>query len=732
MPQTLTSALTAPAPGEVDEDTATLLAKLSQQFPGVPYLTLGQTVLWDEPVKAVFCRLMERLQQSGRIQGEARIVAGVHDTDYFAKLSGLTITDSPFVVLRHNDGDTRGLWSAAGEISALFGAEVVPSRAELGDYGVGFHAAARAYPGGSEAMLNQETDAPLWRAIVHTEPRPLIAAEVKLKDIGAALHQQLHWAFRQSLRAMGCLDALDSDEPCASRGVARQILAWIDEFRVVEPQGTLSGLYSYLIPRFWSLVRGGDCCAVETTTSMELFGFNTTTAALPRFRFLDLFLNPATRTAARESYDAAVRGSGIYTLDEFGEGALPFDVVIPGVGRGTLRLADGNLAIETDEPIQLCENCDPESVLQLAAILEKRLGPDIALVGKAVALIPMMAAEYLLVFHEKASSYTHRTQNMMNQLRAVGIDLQLHPMVRLQYSAWDALSGVEATLHLPPHLAGPMAFGREELTASDFAATWREVLSNQDQLLARLQALRSPADLMEFLAQTAAPHWQTRARAHRKAHQVLLELRTQGGVLENEILALRAQASSTTASALRAEQDKGSHFRAHVLPLKQRISDLLQAADLRGDPRDENGNPRKLSAGERSEQKAQLALEQAEIGGLREQLAQFAAGRAAVDATIEVDRQVARDLKARAQLLVKEKLGLEKGAPSTRARAQQRTLEAQAELQRLIFTRDALRVRGVLQTGNYRPTGWWLPMVSPDGRWFEQLASGARGRLEAL
>jgi hypothetical protein len=69
----------------------------------------------------------------------------------------------------------------------LFGAEIVPSRAILAESGVAFDRVARDYNGGAEALLNRETEAWGWRALVHTEPHPLIAADVKLRDIDPAL-----------------------------------------------------------------------------------------------------------------------------------------------------------------------------------------------------------------------------------------------------------------------------------------------------------------------------------------------------------------------------------------------------------------------------------------------------------------------------------------------------------------------------------------------------------------
>src|SRR5579884_4160396 len=100
-----------------------VLEDLGKRFGGSPFLALGQTVLWDEPMKAVWYRLLEAHSPG------SRLVAGVHDSDYFAKTTALIHTDRKYVMLPHDDGNTRGLWSAAGEVSALMGSEDVPTRA---------------------------------------------------------------------------------------------------------------------------------------------------------------------------------------------------------------------------------------------------------------------------------------------------------------------------------------------------------------------------------------------------------------------------------------------------------------------------------------------------------------------------------------------------------------------------------------------------------------------------
>ena len=722
--------MASPQSPTIPAATVAALRELRQRFPDTPFLTLGQTVLWDEPVKAAFCRLCEFLEIGGQMPPGARVVAGVHDTDYFAKLEGLAIKSEPFALLRHNDGDTRGLWSAAGELSALFGAEIVPSRGDFTREGVAFAKAARAYAGGAEALLNQETDAPGWRAIVHTEPHPLISADVKLRDILPALRQQLRWGFRQSLAITGCTPDFEDDEPCPSREVARAILGWVEEFAVLNPNATLSELYQDLIPKIWRLVRGGTTCDLETTTSLDLFRFNARTASLPRFRFVDIFLNPATRELAKRCYNEALSGSGIYALDQFGPGALPFDVVVPGQGRGTLRLDEGKVIVETETPIEICEDCDPHSIAGLAALLEGHFGPDIALVGKAVSLISMLSAEFIFVFHEKASGYTARTRQMNDAIRAHGIELNLHPMLRLKYETWDALAGVEADFDLPSHLA--MLWESERVSASEFAASWRAKCDECDAVRARLQACHKTEDLMDALAELDGARWRARKTRYEMARAQLRDLRAQIAPLAKARDQARAQARAATREAQQLDRDKGDFFRAHIWPLKERIRDTKEAASKRTNPLDEAGQPRRLSKTERAEIAEIEAAEATRISEWRAQIAENEAQWRGFDERIKAAQTRARAARTQGQSALAEQLQLEKSELATAPRAQIETLESQAELERLLRVRDALRASGSLRQNNVRPTAWWLPMVSPDGAWFDVLATTARARIEDL
>lgn len=721
------------------------LQELRRRFPEAPFLTLGQTVLWDEPVKAAFCRILEA------VSPDATMVAAVHDTDYFAKLGNIAGLDTEprdlqpeteasedeaaqpldhvekFVMLPHNDGSTRGLWSAAGELSSFFGSETVPTRHALTQNGVAFDRVARAYPGGAKALLDEQTEAWGWRALVHTEPHPLIAAEVKLADIAPALRRQLEWGFSESLQIPQLADGALQEK---RDEIAAQIQSWIDEYIEFNEEGSLSDLYRALTPRLWSLVRGGGSCNLQTGASTELFRFNRATAGRARFKFVDLFLNPATRDIARRSYDDAVRGSGIYQLSQFGDGALPFDVVIRGRGRGTLRHHDGSLYIETQEQIKLCCNCDCSSVAELAGILEAQFGDNVVLVGKAVALISMLAAEFIFVFHETASSYTARTQAMNEAMRAGGLDLPLYPMLRLKYAAWDALEDVSASLVLPPHLAS--AFGREEIGASEFSATWRDASEGQDKARAALKACQSPRELMQHLAGTPGHFgrppvkWTEKIGEYDGARDIMATARETTAVLAAQSEALHQEVKSCNEQAAQVERRKGEDWRANVQPLRVRLSDIREAANKR------LCVAIKLTKEERAARAALETEEKNEITALRAQIQERIAARASFDSEIEAHRAQAKKARARAKELTLQRVATERSETVHAARETISRIEYEAELERLLRTRDALMAAGSLRYTNYRPTAWWFPLVSPDGVWFNGLVRTAEARIEEL
>ena len=103
-----------------------------------------------------------------RPRSAARLIAGVHDTDYFAKSTAHVSTNKTYALMPHNDGATRGLWSAAGELSAFLGSEDVPTRAMYERSNVPFNQLAAEEPGGKPSFYEGHTAAWGWRGLVHT------------------------------------------------------------------------------------------------------------------------------------------------------------------------------------------------------------------------------------------------------------------------------------------------------------------------------------------------------------------------------------------------------------------------------------------------------------------------------------------------------------------------------------------------------------------------------------
>ena len=197
----------------------------------------------------------------------------------------------------------------------------------------------------------------------------------------------------------------------------------------------------------------------------------------------------------------------MYTLDTFGENALPFDVVVPGQGRGTLRVHSSSIEIDWHGGAQRIQTVEPiTNVAQLASTLADSLGDTVVLVGKAVSLINMLAAEYIVLFHETASGYTPRTTAMNDEIRAAGIALDLKPIVRIAYPTWDALAtaNIGTQLQLPPHLSRSFAT-ITAIRASEFSEQWRNVVAAQGHKIQILRETRKPREVLALLEKLDDP-----------------------------------------------------------------------------------------------------------------------------------------------------------------------------------------------------------------------------------
>lgn len=644
-----------------------VLEQLRQQYPNTPFLALGQTVFWDEPMKASLRLLLDEYELGGEM------VVGVHDTDYFAKAQIQRKEGARFALMPHNDGTTKDLWSAAGEISTLFGSETFPSRHHFAQAGVVFDRAAATSPLSYAEFLDSVTEAWGWRGVVYTGSRDLVVNSLSLKEVGDAILEMLQWGFENAITQIAPSCCHHEAEQ-----IAESVLERCREIITSSPEASLSDLFQQVLPTLYELLLDRSPNHLTVTCTTEILRFTPKTATLPRFQFVDLFLNPETREVATQAYNHAVSDSEIYTLDKFGAGALPFDVIVPGRGRGTLRLHPRVLFIETRQPIPIALKKPITSVQELAEVLHARFGEDVTLVGKAVSLVSMLSREFLFVFHEEGSMYVWRTRKMNDYLKAHGIDLPVHPIVRLRYETWDALSVATSTLRLPEHLAS--TFGRATITAPEFASQWKQVIEEQKAFCAQSLVLKKPLELLAYL-NTREPleGWEERRARYVEAQRTLLGIAQERQKIQERVQTHYQRLHTLKQEHLALQQAKGEHFRS--------VEEWTPEA-----------------------QERRQAFEAREVALMQEKA--------------QIRRQVLH--------LGNERSHLERGEVAQQARGIQEYIENEAELARLRLVRNALlTIEGLPHTA-HRPSAWWLPMVDASGNWFREIATTSSVYLEPL
>lgn len=676
---------------QVHPSVPQVLEEIQQRYPRATLIALGQTVFWDEPMKAVLNRLANACGYS------FPWLLCIHCTDYFAKLSHPVSASKPIVALPHNDGTTRDLWSAAGELSCLFGSETIPTRQRYVQAGVAFDKVAKWHPDGEQQFVDRMTEAWGWRGLVHTELHSVIVHEVCLQHVLEPLLELLEWGFNESLRWLS-----PDRRQEARRVVVERILGWISDFTKQHPDQCLSALYQWLFPRFFAMMNA-PTDNLSTNCSANLMKFNPSTATLPRFELADLFLQPQTRPIAEAAYNLAVEGSEIYTLPQFGEGAIPFDLIVPGRGRGTLRLTDRWLVVELEPPVFIRLQQPVHSVGELAQVISQQFGNETTLVGKAVALVSMLAREFLFVMNEEGSPYVWRTRKMNQYLREHGIDWQVHPILRLVYPTWDTLGSAPCELiGLPDHLAD--AFGKREICTVEFSQRWRQVVAEQRALLEAIRRLTSPRETLAFLAQREGEPWNGLLGEYIKHLETLRHLRTQAQQVHQQIHAYYAQIEQWKQEYQQLERAKGEHYRRTIAPLKEQIWQLAQSGKTSGE----------------------------EVELLREQIHQHEQERKQFELQIQQRREWIAQARAEVARLKPQRQMLERGEENQRARQRAGEIERLAELRKMELVRQAILVSEGLVHTNHRPSFWWIPLVDPSGGWLDRITQATTLYLEEL
>ncbi|MBX3118310.1 MAG: hypothetical protein KF784_04535 [Fimbriimonadaceae bacterium] len=641
-----------------------ILARLDEIAPGVPLLALGQTVLWDEPMKAGVALAAQKLG-TGR-----KLIAGVHDTDYFAKLpSGSARGRGKFKAFPHNDTSTKGLWSAAAEFSALFGSETMATKQDLVNAGLRLNRIQSTRP----QALDVATEAWGWRGVVSLEDDPPIAAEVPLSEVWPELQSTFHWAIDTTL---DCLS--ESDGKVAERQADKLKTLYCDHVESV-PNGSLSDFYESMLGDLYDFA-AGEHVDIESTTTRKLLQFNLKTCDAPRFELLGKFLDPETRQQTVEAYNDALAGTEIYTLDRFGTGAIPFDLVIPGKGRGTIRVGNKGIVIMTPKPQFISLRQPVTSVCELAQVVEKKFGTDCTLIGKAITLIGLLAREFVFVFHEGASSYVKYTRKFHVALNDRGIGLDLNPILRVKFSIWDALSNGKMWFRLPPPLQKP--FGTEELCAPSFAGRWKEVGAEQDKLLETLGTLRRPVDLINYLDRHMYGSWNILAKEYADLNEKLEQFAERIREHKAERGKLYEAQKKVRDERQTAEQAKGDHFRAHIFEKEPTAKALKERAAHEKHIRE-------------------IGVRQAELR-----------------------RKIADSIRAQKEMSAQpEVIGLHE---------RRRGIELEAEIKRMRMVTNAIMASRGLRNAAQRPSAWWFPLASPDGKWFRDTVNTAQCYLEPL
>ncbi len=455
-----------------------------------PLLALGQTVFWDELLKSMLAAAARQHAP------DLRLIAGAHDTDYFSKLTETGRTNGGFSLQPRDDDRTQQMWAAVAETSALLGTEYAVKRADLRAAGVPLRQLARRHPDGLRQFYREVTGAWGWRGVANHSAERTVACDISAHHVSPAVRDLMAWAIERSREVL-------VDEGChsAAERMLQVLDNLIERYRLQTEDSTLTDLYLCLLSGFYAVLLGGLPEQVEVTASTDLLLFTCDTIDAPRFDVLDAFLDPSTRTEASAAYDTVVAHSGIYRLEKFGDGAIPFDIVICGRGRGTIRVL-GNRAI-FDLPEGSIEGVTSGEIIDrqgmLAAIADA-FGCDARLVGKAIVLPLMLSREFSMVLLENASTYVPQSHRLVRLLSDAGVELAFNPILRLHFETWDAIGVADAALRLPNHLR-PF-FPDDCINTNCFSEQWRAAVAGARALIEQLGSARAPEDILAALRES--------------------------------------------------------------------------------------------------------------------------------------------------------------------------------------------------------------------------------------
>jgi len=659
---------------------------------GAPMLYCGQTVFWDEPTKAVLLLALDALSLN------VPVIAAIHDTDYFSKLPGASDHGGTYAIVPRNDGTTRELWAAIGEISALFGSETPVEVRALRRCGVPVRRLARRGGEGRAGFVDRSTEAWGWRGMVRQDDDDVVGIDVRVEsEVAACIEDMVRWATQTTLDVV-------ADEPTRARAArfAEGALRIVHDALARHDGRSLTHAFSDISRRIHGALLRSVRRRPVIDASSRYLAFNRQTAVLARFTPLDWYLDPKTRDLATRAYDQAVEGSGAYALDQFGAGAIPFDLVVRGRGRGTLRIAGGAVMADLPRgPAVLGPSLLVRSRRDLAALVERRFGPGCMVTGKAAILPCMFLSEVVMVLNEGGSVYIEGpTRKLVAALRDGGLGFRLFPVLRLHYATFDCMGALDARLRLPPHLA--RAFHCAELRTSEFAHRWRAVVEEQEVILHHIRSHSSPAGMLDHAAEYGDPRWESLRDEYARLREAMRRRADEVRPWREDLRSQSDQYRAAGARALELERGSGAIRRHRLKP----AWDALAAAQAAG-----------ADAETLSELRAAVARhEQARARTRAELLEARLAMRDAHWAWHDLrDRIVHEDSEGE--------------LASLRRRA--REIEDEVEMERFAIVRDSLLTQA-LPKADHRPSAWWFLMLDGGECWFPCAARRAEARFEEL
>ena len=293
----------------------------------------------------------------------------------------------------------------------------------------------------------------------------------------------------------------------------------------------------------------------------------------------------------------------------------------------------------------------------------------------------MLGTEHVFVFHEGASGYVKHSRKLHETLREkLGTELHVHPILRIKYDAWSSLSVSCAWLHLPEPLRRP--FGSDEICSPSFAARWQTVASEQNAILKKLSGLHRPLELIAYLDRTFGGSWRQLAQEYSSLQSQLEKLKLQVDKVRSERIQLYKERNKLKDARKKAEAAMGDHFRAEIFERQPGSTAVAKREELSN----------------------------------------------TLSAIVDRQEKVALELR----LKFREQGDLARDPQVRHAHTRRRDIELEAELKRISMIRDAITSSKGLEHANYRPSGWWFPMLSPDGLWFRETTTTAECYLEPL